>query len=274
MPLSVFALVLLAAVTHALWNTWLKIAGDRLVALAVLALGWAVVGLASIPFAGMPERVLWPYLAASTLVHAVYGLSLIQAYKLGSLSTTYSIARGLGPVIVLLVSVLYLGEVPSALGLVGAGLVIGGIVGLSMPKFVRLDAGLAFSVLTGVLIGAYTLIDGLGARAGASAHVFAAWLFLLMPVPIVAFALTAHGSQLVRLAQPIWLRGLAAGVLSALAYWIVVWAMSVAHMGLVAALRESSVVLAALIAGFVLREHVRWTAVALVFLGIALMKAA
>lgn len=274
MAWSVFALVLLAAVTHALWNTWLKIAGDRLVALAVLALGWAVVGLVSIPFAGAPEPVLWPYLLASTLVHTIYGLSLIRAYMLGSLATTYSIARGLGPVVVLIVSVLYLGEVPSALGLLGAVLIIGGIVGLSIPRSVRFDEGLLFSVLTGLLIGAYTLIDGLGARAGTSAHVFAAWLFVLMPCPIVAVALARHGLQLPRLAGPIWIKGLTAGVLSAGAYWIVVWAMSVAHMGLVAALRESSVVLAALMAGLVLKEHVRWTAVLLVFLGIAFMKVA
>ncbi len=124
------------------------------------------------------------------------------------------------------------------------------------------------------MIGAYTLIDGLGARAAASAHVFAAWLFLLMPVPLVVAAVAAHGARFTELARPIWIRGVGAGLLSAGAYWIVVWAMSVAHMGLVAALRESSVVMAALIGGLVLKEHVRWPAVVVVFVGVALTKLA
>lgn len=271
---TVFALVLLAALGHALWNTWLKTSGDRIVALALLGAGWGVAGLASLPVVGMPEPRVWPYLLASTAVHTAYALALIRAYARGKLTVAYPIARGLGPLIVTLFSTTVLGDTLGLAGIAGVSMLIAGIFWLGIPDRAPDRSVVLLSLLTGILIGCYTLLDGTGGRAGESAHTYAAWLFLLTSAPVILLALVIHGRRLPTLAAPVWKKGLTAGVLSAAAYWIVVWAMSEAHMGLVAALRESSVLFAGLIGYFVLRERVRWAAVGLVFGGIALTRLA
>ena len=136
----------------------------------------------------------------------------------------------------------------------------------------RLDApNLIFSLVTGVLIGVYTLLDGVGGRVG-SPHLFSAWLFVLTSFPILLIALAVRRKQFIALLRPTWKKGVAAGVVSALAYWIAIWAMSETPMGLVAALRESSVVFAAILGAVFLKERVRWIGVSLVFSGIALSK--
>ena len=270
---SVLGLVLLAALTHALWNTWLKVSGDRLVALATIATGWAVVGLSSLPFVGAPSPVAWPYLLASTLVHSVYSLTLIRAYGHAALSITYPIARGTAPLIVAAVSVAYLGDSLGVAGFTAVALIVVGVVWLGAPRPGQSRTGLILSLLTGVLIGAYTLLDGIGARIGASPHGFAAALFWLTALPILTVAVWVHRTDLPSMARPLWLRGLAAGIMSAAAYWVVVWAMTVAPMGLVAAVRETSVVFAAVL-GALLGERVRWAPVGLVLLGVVLIRLA
>ena len=111
-------------------------------------------------------------------------------------------------------------------------------------------------------------------RLVALATLAAAWLFLLTSIPIFVVAGARHKAGLIGKMRPVLAKDLSAGILSAAAYWVVVWAMSVAPMGLVAALRETSVVLAALIGGILLRERVRWAAVVLVFSGIVLARLA
>lgn len=270
MTLAVLGLVLVAAITHALWNTWLKVSEDRLVALALLAAGWGIVGLSALLFVGSFHEDAWPYLLVSTIVHTIYSLTLIRAYSLGDLSVTYPIARGTGPLVVAIVSTVYLGDSLGAVGFLAVILIVIGVIWLGIPRSTRSYASVLFSLLTGILIGAYTLLDGLGGRLAGSPHAYAALLFLLTSIPILVFAGLARRDELSSLARPMWLKGVTAGVLSAAAYWVVVWAMSVAPMGLVAAVRESSVVFAALLGAFLLRERVRWVAVVLVLAGIVL----
>jgi drug/metabolite transporter (DMT)-like permease len=274
LTLPAFLLVLAAALLHAGWNFWLKVTGDRLAALAAIGTGWSIVGLFAVALLGVPEPAVWPYLLASTFVHTLYSLMLIRSYRLGSLSVAYPIARGIGPLVVAVVSSVYLGETLGSDGILGIALIAAGTVWLGLPTSMPAWSSLMLSIATGVLIGMYTLLDGLGGRIGASPHVFAAWLFVLTAFPVIAIALAVHRSRLLPLLRPILPKGLIAGVVSAAAYWIVIWAMSGAHMGLVAALRESSVVFAALLGAVFLDEQVRWPGIMLVFAGIVLVKLA
>ncbi len=274
MTSSVLGLVLLAAVTHALWNTWLKVSDDRLVALATIAVGWGIVGLSSLPFVGVPEARAWPVLIVSTLVHTIYSLNLIRAYGLGNLSVAYPIARGTAPLVVAVVSVVYLGDSLGPTEFLAVLLIVLGVICLGAFRLDQSFMGLLFSVLTGVFIGTYTLLDGQGGRIGSSPHAYAAWLFLLTAVPVVAIAFMTRRGTFAKLSRPLWSKGVSVGVVSAASYWVIVWAMSVAPMGLVAAVRESSVVFAALIGSFFLRERVRWIGVVLVFGGIVLTRLA
>ena len=255
MTILAFSLVLAAALLHASWNFWLKIAGNRLVALATLAGGWLIVGSLAIIALGTPNTVAWPYLLTSTVVHTAYALALIRSYKGGDLSMVYPVARGIGPLTVAAVSTIFLGERLGVIGILGVVLVIAGAVWLGLPRTLPDVSNLLISIATGLLIGTYTLLDGLGGRIG-SPHVFAAWLFLLTSLPIGVIALAVHRERLAAVQQPVWLRGVTAGVLSAAAYWIVIWAMSQSQFGLVAALRESSVVFAAIFGAIFLKERV------------------
>lgn len=273
MTILAFSLVLAAALLHAGWNFWLKLSGDRLAALAALGGGWVIVGAVATAALGMPKPAMWPYLLVSTLIHTAYTLVLTRSYRFGSFSVAFPIARGIGPLVVTLVSSLYLGESLGVTGALGIVLIIAGALWLGFPRSMPGFSTLMLSAGAGTLIGTYTLIDGLGGRLG-SPHVFAAWLFLFSAFPLITVAAAVHRSKLPATVRPVWFRGLAAGVLSAAAYWIVIWAMSQTHMGLVAALRESSIVFAALLGAVFLKERVRWIGLTIMFGGIVLAKVA
>jgi drug/metabolite transporter (DMT)-like permease len=274
MGLSVLGLVLLTAIIHALWNAWLKVSGDRLAALAVMAVGWALVALLALPFIEAPAPAARPFLAGSTVVHTIYALVLIRAYRFTGLSVAYPIARGIGPLLVMAAATVIGNDQLGVTGAAAVLLIAAGVMWLGGTAPIRDQHGLLLSLATGGLVGAYTLLDGLGGRADATPHSYSVWLLLLTAVPLVLVAWAAHGSALLALARPLCAKGLSAGVLSAGAYWIIIWAMSVAPMGLVAAVRESSVVFAAVIGSTLLGESVRWSAVLLVFAGIVLARLA
>ncbi|HSG66826.1 MAG TPA: DMT family transporter [Gammaproteobacteria bacterium] len=274
MTAQVLALVLLAGLIHAMWNTWLKLAGNRLVAMALMGTGWALFAACWLPFLQTPALAAWPYLAVSVIVHVGYTLMLVPAYRLVDLSVAYPMIRGSGPVLVTLVSTLVLGELIGTAGTLAVLLVTGGVVGLGWHGTRGDLRALAFGALGGVLLAAYTLLDGIGARLSGSPPAYAAWLFLLSGLPLLAAGFIAHGSGFFALARPIALRGLFTGVLASTAFGSVIWAMSQAPLGLVAAARETSVVFVALASGMLLKERVSWLAIGAVFVGVALMRAA
>jgi drug/metabolite transporter (DMT)-like permease len=270
----VLGLVLLTAVGHALWNAWLKVTGDRLAALAAMGLGWTMIGVAGLPVTGPPPVSVWGFLAASVVVHTIYPLTLAAAFKSGALSVAYPISRGTGPLLVAIVSAVLLGDSIGLLGFSAVGLIVAGVIGLGWGESAHDRRTVLLSVAAGALVAAYTLIDGLGGRASPSADVYVVSMFVLSGVALIGVAFAVHGAKLPALARPLLLKGLAAGLVSGAAYWIVIWAMRSAPMGLVAAARESSVAFAALIGGYVLRERVRWGAVLLVLAGVVLVRLA
>lgn len=274
MPVQVLALVLLAALIHAMWNTWLKLAGDRLVVMALMGAGWALLAGCWLPFLGTPGQSAWPYLIVSVLVHLAYTLMLVPAYRLVDLSVAYPMIRGTGPAVVALISALVLGERIGVVGALAVGLVASGVLALGWQGARGSLRAILFGALGGALLAVYTLLDGLGARHSGSAHAYAAWLFFLTGVPLLAIGILARGSDFAALARPIAVRGLAVGALASTAFWIVIWALSQAPMGLVAAARETSVVFVALISGMVLKESVSWIAIGAVFVGVVLIRVA
>jgi len=274
MTAQVLLLVLLAACIHATWNTWLKLAGDRLVAMSLMGGGWALFAACWLPFLEFPSAQAWPYLAASVGVHLAYTLLLVPTYRLIDLSVAYPMFRGTAPIVVTLISVLWLGEAIGALGVFAVLLVTVGVVSLGWNRARGSYRALLFGVLGGSLVAVYTLLDGIGARASYSAHGYAAWLFFLTGVPLLGTGIVLRRGQFVALARPIALRGVGAGVIASTAFWIIIWALTQAPMGLVAAARETSVVFVALLSGMLLKETVSWLAIASVFVGVVLIRLA
>lgn len=247
--IGVLLLVLLAALMHAAWNAIVKRAEDPLVMQALII---TVSALIALPFALMlpaPGAPTWAYIAAGVLIHGAYFALLVKAYQLGEFSHVYPIARGTGPLLVALAAGTMIGEQLSLLQIGGVALVSVGLMSLAMTAPGHGDRRApAHALAVGVSIAAYTIVDGLGVRSGPEPFPFIAWLLTLACLPIAAVALWRRGFRPAAVAVRRQLGlGLFAGSICGLAYAIVLWAYSQGALATIAALRETSVIFAALI---------------------------
>ncbi len=276
---AIFALVLGAALLHASWNALVKTGGDPFVRLAVLNL---VTGVCAFPFlfvTAVPAVASWPCLFASVVIHHGYYLALGYGYRHGDLSHVYPIARGIAPPLVALVAWGFAGESPGALGLVAILVISGGILSLAFTDDGRLGAlkPLGFALATGVTIAGYTLSDGLGGRRAGDVFGYIAWLFAIDALPFALVVAYRYRARLGEALGRAWRPAAAGGVLAAAAYALVIWAMTRAPMAQVSALRETSVIMAALIGTRLLREPFgrrRIFAAGLVAVGVVLLEVA
>ncbi|MRT30465.1 DMT family transporter [Herbaspirillum sp. CAH-3] len=257
MTLPVIALVLAAALLHASWNALLKSSQDRLASLSLMTLG---AGLGAIPLVlwrPWPQAESWFYILLSGLLHTGYNLFLIRAYRIGDFGQSYPIARGSSPLLVALGAAVFAGEQLGIHTVVGIALVSLGIVSLANLRAMRrrehLSGPLA-ALATGAFIAAYTVTDGIGARLAGDAIAYAGWLFVADSIPLALLYQYKHGRSPVVLSRKDSWIGLAGGVMSLLAYGIVIWAVTLAPMGMVSALRETSVLFALLIGTLFLGE--------------------
>jgi drug/metabolite transporter (DMT)-like permease len=243
----VLGLLLASAAMHASWNALLRSGADRLWSMAVMTSGAALVALPLALAGPAPHPDSWPCLALSALLQVGYCLLLVRAYRHGDLGQVYPIARGSSPLLVTLGAALLAGERLGMLQLGGIALISCGILGFALGRG-RLDpTSLRAALATGVFISAYTVTDGLGARASGAPTSYAAWLFVCQGAPMPFVYMTLRGRFRV---DPFALetrKALAGGVVSMVAYGIVVWAMSHSPMGATSALRETSILFAALL---------------------------
>ncbi len=254
---AVVALVLLSALLHAAWNAVAKAGRDRLLTLWGVVMVGSVAGAVGVCALPLPERAAWPYLAASFVVHAVYLLSLHRMYQLGDLSQAYPIARGIAPLLVGLGAAWRVGEPLGAVQLAGLGLSSLAICGLALAGRARsVDASRAVpaALLSGALIGVYTVIDGQGVRLAGGELRFIAWNFFLDGIPLTLVVLWLRRGQIGAFLRDEGLRAFAGGVVATLSYSIVLWALARGAMAHVSALRETSVIFAALIGTRLLGE--------------------
>jgi drug/metabolite transporter (DMT)-like permease len=256
---GVAGLVLLSAVLHASWNALLKGGSDRLHSITVMAASAGAASAVWAAFLPTPRAESWLYIGLSVVLHVVYNLLLVATYRHGDLGVTYPIARGSSPMLVAGGAASLAGERLDGLTLVGIALVCGGIFGLARDaRGGKLSQVIAPAVLTGVMIAAYTVADGLGSRASGNSWAYAAWLFLLNGLSMVpVWAWRREAGARVRLDAPT-LRSAVGGLVSLAAYAIVIWAASVSPMGPVSALRESGVVVAAVLGWLFLDERLGW----------------
>ena len=257
----VLACVLCAAILHAGWNAVLRGGGDRLWSMTLMMIAVACVTAVAMVFLPWPNTASWPYVIASALIHTGYNLSLVRTYSSGDLGQTYPVSRGSSPVLVALGATVFAHETIGVVAGIGIALVSGGIVSLafqgrspgeSQGKSVR--AGfLPAAFTTGVLIGAYTVVDGIGVRLSGNSLSYATSMFLLWSItmPAIYYATRGRPPAYTRAQTAMALTG---GLVSILAYGIVIWAMQYDAMGVVSALRETSVVFAAIIGRVFLKE--------------------
>ena len=275
----VIALVLFAALSHALWNLLLKQTESRLMMMMSMHTVTGLLGLGLIPFIGPVEEAAWPMLLISTVVHGVYYVFLTFSYRNVELGQAYPILRGTGPMVVFLASLIFFNESVSGFQLLAFFLIAGGIFSLSLRSFSYFQqqpATIFYALSTGVFIGIYSLIDGVGVRNSGNVLGYICWLFFLEMLMVQAYAFYCYrGDTIPRLIKLGW-SGVWAGLLAAYAYGSVLWAMESTPIMLVAALRESSVVMASVLGILILKESkdlIKVLAAVLVTLGIIFLKA-
>jgi drug/metabolite transporter (DMT)-like permease len=258
LTLPVFLAVLTAAALHAGWNALIKIRLDPFLAMTLICFTCGMIALPALPITGLPKAAAWPWIVASVVIHLGYYLFLAEAYRRADMGQIYPIARGAAPLMTAIVS-LFVVQDPLSTGngvgilLLGAGVLLISLRGhrhLMAPSKVAVSCAL----LTAITISAYTIVDGIGARAAGDPNAYAAALFAVDAYPMLIICLFWKGVKGVRPALGFLIPGFAGGAMSLAAYWIAIWAMTVAPIALVAAIRETSVLFGGLIAVVFLKE--------------------
>lgn len=248
MSFPVLALVLGAALLHATWNALLKSGEDRFRSIVVMTGASSLVSLPALLVLPVPRAAAWPAVALSAALHVGYNLFLVRSYRHGDLGQIYPLARGSSPLLVLAGAMAVAGERPDLPTLAGIATISAGIVSLARGRGATSRTGLVTSLVTGAFIAAYTVTDGLGGRLSGNPVAYAVWLFVLDGLPMLAIYLAVRRGPARRVPRDReTVKAAAGGIVSLLAYTAVIWAASVGPMGPVSAMRETSVVFAALL---------------------------
>ena len=254
----IIAAVLCAALLHAGWNTLIKAHGGA-VATILVAGGAGLLCALALPFVAAPDPASWPYIGASALAQVMYYFLLIATYRSGDLSHAYPLMRGCAPLIVALCGALA-GEVLSATQWLAVALICGGVLAMFGSGQAGSRRTTLLALGTACVIALYTLVDGAGVRRSGAAAGYTMWIFVLTAMGVLALGWRRHGRELLPFARrsPNLTLGvtLGGGLMTAGSYGIALWAMTAAPVAAVAALRETSILFATLIAALVLRERV------------------
>lgn len=272
MSLSLFCIVLFAALLHASWNAIVKRGTDTLLTTILVTGSAAVIAAIGLPFLPAPAAQSWPWLAASTLLQVGYYVLVARTYQLTDMSASYPLMRGCAPILVALVSTLFLGERLAWIAWAGIALICLGILCMTrgLP---RQHAWLP--LLNAGVIATYTLVDAWGARHSGAAVSYTLWLFLLSGLPLPLWALCTRAGALRDYARRNWGYGLVGGFGTLISYGLALWAMTVAPVAMISALRETSILFGILISAWILHERVtrqRWIAAGLIVLGAVVLR--
>jgi drug/metabolite transporter (DMT)-like permease len=290
LPLSVSLAVLAAAVTHATWNAIAHGIKDQVLAFGLIGAGSIVASVPLVVLAPFPLGACWPYLLGSVFIHVFYNLLLMRSYRYGQFGQVYPLARGISPLVVTVLAAAVAAERPAPPQIAGVFVVSCGLALLVLAGWrKRLDsvpgsgsgrapgrAALIAAGATGLTIAAYTTVDGLGVRLSGSAAGYIGWLMLLESLCVPAWALARRRDVVGGTSRRVLVSGLTAGVLSLLAYGLVLWAQTRGPLAPIAALRETSVIFGAIIATVVFGEpfgRSRIAATMLVVVGVLLLNA-
>jgi drug/metabolite transporter (DMT)-like permease len=258
------ALVLLSAILHATWNAQLKGCDDRAQFMVSMCLTTGVLALICAPFVPWPSRSSWMCVALSAVLHTVYNLLLLQNYKRSDLGSAYAIARGISPSLVTLGAFVLMRQRPSTFAVTGVVMISAGILLLSTGEAKSDKYATVSALATGVVIAAYTVVDGMGVQRSPTTLSYTVWVFasyLFMPVVLLLLRMPVRAIALRSLPRPA-----GAGVFSLAAYTLVLWATHYADVGIVSALRETSVLWAVIIGRRFLGEAFTWRRTASAFI--------
>lgn len=259
-PLVALA-VLAAALLHASWHALVKSSSDGVIALAGMNLVSGAAALTILPFVRLPSGSVAVVIAASVLLHTGYKIALASLYSRADLSQGYPLARGMTPILATVLGLVFLNEVPALATATGVLAIALGICALALERGARMlsASGLGAALAVGITVAAYSALDAYGIRLNGDWLGFTVWLVACDSTAFMAYALATRGRATLEVWRNDWARTLWSGLLGVAAFAVFMWALSRAQVGAVTALRETSVLFAALIGAFVLRESVSRT---------------
>ncbi|PRA26220.1 DMT family transporter [Pseudomonas poae] len=247
MPIHLIFLVLFAALLHASWNALLRSGADRLWSMTMMCIAIAMVCIVAAAFMAPPAIESWSYALLSGLLHVGYNLFLVRSYRVGDLGQIYPISRGSSPVLISLGAAIFAGESIAPGELLCVALVSGGIISLAFNGRSLSVPSLPYALGTGCFIAAYSVVDGIGARLSGAPLTYTVWMCALWGVLMPVVYIGLRGPRSLFSVRPGIVTAMVGGLVSLLAYAIVIYAMSEAPLGAVSALRETSVLFALLI---------------------------
>lgn len=279
MTTAILLSVLAGALLHASWNALIKWEPDKLAASAAVAVGAGLVALPIMLASPTPLAPSWPLIAFSSVIHVLYFVLVGYALRHADLGVAYPLTRGSAPAFTAILAATWLGEMLALSGWLAVGAIAAGVIALSADALSRggltpRAAILAFT--NAAVVVAYTLIDGVGARLAGNAFSYVAWMMAGTATLIIVIALIFYRDAVMEKSRGFWLRTLLGGALGIASYGIAIWAMTKAPIGLVAALRETSVLFAAILGAILFNERFgpkRWAALVLIVIGIGLLRA-
>ena len=262
MDTSVFIIILMATILHAIWNGMVKKHPDKVVAVSGIVFGHVPLSIIAILILPAPSSDCIPYIIASALIHQGYQWYLLSSYKIGDLTKVYPIARGFGPFVATIISIFFLGLEINNFIVLSICLISFGIMFLGIFDQTKLNnlKVIQYSLFTGFFIGLYSIVDGYGARVSLSAITYISWSFILNSLifPIV-LKLKKEQNILTRVfnegKKMFWI----GGSMSYVIYIIVVWGFTKAPIPMVGALRETSILFSIIIGYFFLNEKITST---------------
>ena len=274
----VFITVLFSAVLHAIWNSMASKYKNKNVSIPAIVYGHVPACIVAIIFLPAPSIDSFPYIILSAIIHQGYQNFLLTAYQTGKFTTVYPIARGFGPLVATLISIIFFGVYLKAFTILSILLISTGVIliGLFSKSVLKNNKILYTSLTTGVFIGIYSVVDGHGARLSGSAISYMSWVFIFSAL---FFPIVLHFRKQKNILRKTLTEGKfvfwIGGSFSYLAYVITVWAFTKAPIPMVSALRESSIIFAIFIGYFYLKEKINFykmISILLIFIGVLGLK--
>jgi|TARA_B100000795_G_scaffold237580_1_gene198269 drug/metabolite transporter (DMT)-like permease len=266
---TVFILVLFSAVLHAIWNGMASKYKNKNVSIPAIVYGHVPACIIAVILLPMPSIESFPYIILSALIHQGYQNFLLTAYQTGKFTTVYPVARGFGPLVATVISIIFLGVYLNIFTLLSILLISTGVIliGLFSKSVLKNYKILYTSLATGIFIGIYSVVDGYGARISLSAISYMSWVFIFSALffPIVLKFRKQKNILKKTLTEGkivFWF----GGFFSYIAYVITVWAFTKAPIPMVSALRESSIIFAIFIGYFFLKEKINMYKIIAIFL--------
>jgi|TARA_B100001142_G_scaffold182517_1_gene182040 drug/metabolite transporter (DMT)-like permease len=255
---SIYFLIFFAAFLHALWNIIIKSLDYSLAGIAVKVFFQSIIFFPIIFFVPFPEGITWFYITCSFLLHSLYFILLGSMYDRKDLTFIYPVARGCAPIFVTILSFIFLKDIIPFFGLVGILIICVALLLISFSNFnTKVDfKTIGISIFIAFLISIYTFSDGAGVRSVDNSLSFIVWNFFLGGWISIGYVYLTKREDLFSLKIKDLILILSATIVSFTAYAIIIWSMKYEPFGIVASMRESSIIFAPLLGLIFLKEKI------------------